>query len=66
VKAIGAGPGGDPGSAIRSAARLELAQLARQGKLEVKVAASYPLAEVEKAHRELAGGHSHGKVVLIP
>jgi NADPH2:quinone reductase len=32
----------------------------------VLVAASYPLAEVAEAHRELIGGHTHGKIVLIP
>jgi NADPH:quinone reductase-like Zn-dependent oxidoreductase len=36
------------------------------GTLRVIVDATYPLAEVASAHRELQAGHSHGKIVLIP
>jgi NADPH:quinone reductase len=66
VKVIGGAPGADPGTAIRSAARLELVRLAEAGKLRVVVAATYPLAEVAAAHRSLATGHTHGKIVLVP
>jgi NADPH:quinone reductase-like Zn-dependent oxidoreductase len=66
VKVIGAGPGADPGTEIRSAARLELVGLAEAGKIKVRVAATYPLAEAAAAHRELMSGHTHGKIVLIP
>ncbi len=66
LKVIGAGPGADPGTEIRSAARLELVRLAEAGKIKVRVAATYPLAEVAAAHRELMSGHTHGKIVLIP
>ncbi|MGD1011443.1 MAG: NADP-dependent oxidoreductase [Acidimicrobiales bacterium] len=65
-KVIGAGPDGDPGTEIRSAARLELLRLAEDGKLKVRVASRYPLAEAAGAHRELMAGHAHGKIVLIP
>jgi NADPH:quinone reductase-like Zn-dependent oxidoreductase len=66
IKVIGGAPGADPGTEIRAAARLELARLAEAGKLRVVVAAAYPLAEAAAAHRELATGHTHGKIVLVP
>ncbi|HEY6296748.1 MAG TPA: NADP-dependent oxidoreductase [Streptosporangiaceae bacterium] len=66
IKVIGGAPGADPGAEIRSAARLELVRLAEDGKLRVIVAGSYPLAQVADAHRELATGHAHGKIVLVP
>jgi NADPH:quinone reductase len=66
IKVIGGAPGADPGTEVRAAARLELAQLAEQGKLRVIIAATYPLAEAAAAHRELAAGHAHGKIVLVP
>ena len=66
IKVIGAGPGGDPGTEIRAAARLELVRQAETGKLHVRVAGTYPLSEAAAAHRELLSGHTHGKIVLIP
>jgi NADPH:quinone reductase-like Zn-dependent oxidoreductase len=66
LKVLGGGPGADPGTELRNAARLELVSQAEAGKLRVLVAATYPLAEAGSAHRELAAGHTHGKIVLIP
>lgn len=66
VKLLGGGPGADPGTEIRDAARPKLAQLAGEGRLVVRVAATYPLADVADAHRLVAGGHASGKVVLVP
>jgi NADPH:quinone reductase-like Zn-dependent oxidoreductase len=66
IQAIGGGPGADPGTEIRAAARLELVKRVEAGSLRVIVAATYPLAEVAAAHRELAAGHTHGKIILIP
>ena len=66
IKVIGGAPGADAGPEIRSAARLELARLASDGKLRVVVAATYPLADAAAAHRALATGHAHGKIVLVP
>jgi NADPH:quinone reductase len=66
IKVIGGAPGADPGTEIRAAARLELARLASAGKLRVVVAATYPLADAAAAHRALATGHAHGKIVLVP
>jgi len=66
IKAIGGGPGADPGTEIRAAARLELLRRAEAGALKVFIAASYPLSDVAQAHRELASGHAHGKIVLVP
>jgi NADPH:quinone reductase len=66
IRVLGGGPGADPGTDIRNAARLTLARLAATGKLRVLVAAAYPLSEAAAAHRELASGHTHGKIVLNP
>lgn len=66
IKVIGGAPGADPGTEIRAAARLQLVRLAEDGKLNVIVVATYPLAEAAAAHRALATGHTHGKIVLVP
>ncbi|MBF6172311.1 NADP-dependent oxidoreductase [Nocardia blacklockiae] len=44
----------------------ELADLAAAGTLTVPIAATYPLAEVRHAFRELERGHTRGKIVLHP
>jgi NADPH2:quinone reductase len=66
IKALGGGPGADPGTAIRDAARLELVALVEEGQLEVTVAGTFPLAESAAAHRSIQGNHTHGKIVLLP
>ena len=66
IQALGSAPGADPGWEIRSQARLELVRLADKGLIEVTVAATYPLAQAAEAHRQLAAGHTHGKIILIP
>ena len=63
-QAIGAAPGADRGTEIRSAARLELAKLIGEGKLHVTVSATYPLEHAADAYAELAEGHAGGKIVL--
>lgn len=62
---IGGGPGADPGTEIRDAARLQLTELVEQGKLTVETTA-HPLAEVVAASREGQAGHVRGKLVLVP
>jgi NADPH2:quinone reductase len=37
-----------------------------QGKLTVRVGGSYPLAEAARAHRDLAGRGTTGKLILLP
>jgi NADPH:quinone reductase len=66
LKVLGGGPGADPGTEIRYAARLELVELAGSGALRVFVGGTYPLAEVEAAHRAILDGHTQGKLALIP
>jgi len=66
IKALGNGPGADPGTEIRQAARLELARLAADGSLRVFVSVTYPLAEVAEAHSAIMAGHTSGKIALIP
>ncbi|MGI8751078.1 MAG: NADP-dependent oxidoreductase [Acidimicrobiales bacterium] len=66
LKVLGGAPGADPGTGIRAAARLELVKQAEAGRLQVLVAGTYALVDAASAHRELAAGHTHGKIVLIP
>jgi NADPH:quinone reductase-like Zn-dependent oxidoreductase len=44
----------------------ELAGLIAEGRLEVPIARTYPLAEVREAYRELEQRHTLGKIVLAP
>ncbi len=54
------------GSAAGSSASVlaELAELIAEGKLEVPIAGSFPLSQVQDAYRQLASGHIRGKIVL--
>jgi len=56
------------GSAAGASASVlaELAELIAAGRLEVPVAATFPLTEVRDAYSLLAQGHVRGKIVLIP
>src|SRR4051794_7481687 len=65
IKLIGGGPGADPGDELRAAARLQLTAAVEAGQLQVVVARAYPLAQAADAHREIAGGHVTGKIVLV-
>jgi NADPH:quinone reductase-like Zn-dependent oxidoreductase len=44
----------------------ELAHLADAGRLTVPVQATYPLTEVGAAFDSSRGGHTHGKLVIVP
>jgi NADPH:quinone reductase len=66
IRVLGNGPGADPGTELRNAARLRLTALVEAGRLQVVVARTFPLDDVVAAHREGMTGHSHGKLVLIP
>jgi NADPH:quinone reductase-like Zn-dependent oxidoreductase len=44
----------------------ELAELIAAGELEVPIAATYPLDQVQDAFRRLETGHIRGKIVLLP
>ncbi len=66
IRLIGGAPGADPGTAIRDAARLQLTAAAANGRLEVLVERTYPLAETAEAHRQVLTGHVTGKLILIP
>jgi NADPH:quinone reductase-like Zn-dependent oxidoreductase len=65
IKMLGGGPGADPGTDVRIAARLQLTELVEQGQLQVR-ARSFALDEVAQAHREGQAGHVSGKLVLVP
>ena len=66
IALLGGGPGADPGNALRDAARPELARLAGEGRLRVVMSTTYPLDEVAQAHRQIATGHTTGKIALVP
>ncbi|WP_371667167.1 NADP-dependent oxidoreductase [Streptomyces sp. NBC_00289] len=66
IKLLGGGPGADPGTDVRAAARLQLTEAAAAGRLRVLVAGSYPLSEAAAAHRQIMTGHTSGKIVLVP
>jgi NADPH:quinone reductase-like Zn-dependent oxidoreductase len=56
------------GSAVGASAAVlaELAELIADGKLEIPIARTYPLAQVQDAYRELEQRHTLGKIVLRP
>ena len=56
------------GNAVGASADVlaELADLIAAGDLEVPIAATYPLDQVRAAYKELAEGHTRGKIVLVP
>ena len=66
IKLLGYGPGQDPGTEVRAAARRDLIERAGSGGLRVIVDSTFPLAEAAKAHEVGRAGHAPGKLVLIP
>lgn len=44
----------------------EMAEHVASGRIELPIAATYPLAEVQAAYTELERRHTRGKIVLIP
>ncbi len=66
AKAIGGGPGADPGTELRNAARAPLVALAGEGGLTLPVTATYPIGQARAAYEQLAAGHAGGKIVLVP
>lgn len=66
IQLLGGGPGADPGTEIREAARAQLVELATDGTLDVHVTRTYPLEDVAQAHADSRAGHARGKLVLLP
>lgn len=66
IKILGAGPGAEAGTEVRRAARAELARLAGEGRIKVRISGTYPLTDVATAHEFLASGVGAGKVILLP
>ena len=50
----------------RPEALTELAAALAKGELELPIAVTYPLVEVQDAYRELERRHTRGKIVLLP
>lgn len=66
IKLLGGAPGADPGTDVRTAARLPLTEAAEAGRLRVLIAGSHPLREAAAAHRQIMTGRTSGKIVLVP
>ncbi|MEP6649331.1 MAG: NADP-dependent oxidoreductase [Lapillicoccus sp.] len=60
------GPGVDPGTEIREAARPEIARLLASGELTLPIQGTYALEDTAEAHREGLTGHTRGKLVILP
>lgn len=52
--------------AYRDGVRVELVRLAREGRLEVPMARTYPLTQAVEAAEFLASQHPGGKIALVP
>lgn len=65
IQLLGHGPHADPGDDIRAAARPTLVDLVATGRIDVRIAGTYPLEQVARAHRVGLAGHVHGKLVLV-
>lgn len=66
VQLLGTAAGADPGTEIRRAARSRLVQLWEAGRLDVRVGATYQLADVRKAHEAGIARRVTGKIILVP
>ncbi|MES1212613.1 MAG: NADP-dependent oxidoreductase [Leifsonia sp.] len=66
IRLLGNGPGADPGTELRSGARLPMLKLAGDGLLIGPPVIEFPLDEVRQAMTLVASGHAGGKVVLLP
>jgi NADPH2:quinone reductase len=65
-KALGFGPGGDPGTEIRARGRREIVSLLADGSLQIAIGRTYPLTETAAAHADSQSGAVRGKLVVIP
>ncbi|MBP2458837.1 NADPH:quinone reductase-like Zn-dependent oxidoreductase [Clavibacter michiganensis] len=66
IRLLGYGPGQDAGTEHRASVRQELADHAGAGRLLVRIAGTFALADAADAHRFARRSHAPGKVVLLP
>lgn len=66
IRLLGAGRGSDPGTEIRMKARGDLVRHWAAGRIDVRVGATYHLADVARAHRAGMDGAVDGKIILVP
>lgn len=66
VQLLGGGAGADAGTSIRLAARPRLVRLWEAGRLDVRIGATYHLADAARAHRAGIDGRVQGKIILLP
>jgi NADPH:quinone reductase-like Zn-dependent oxidoreductase len=65
IKSIGGGPGADPGTDIRAAARARVVEWAGAGRLKVFVSQTFSLDDAAAAHEFVRDGRASGKVALL-
>jgi NADPH:quinone reductase len=65
IRLIGGAPGAEPGTEVRRAARLELAELIGKGALMLPVR-GFALEDAAEAHRLSREGHPGAKLILVP
>lgn len=66
VERLGISADGNAAVADGAAVLTELADLIVGGAIELPIAATYPLAQVQEAYAQLAERHTRGKIVLLP
>ena len=66
IRLLGNGPGADPGTELRSNARMPMLRLAGDGLLVGPPVIEFPLDRARDAMTLVASGHAGGKVVLLP
>jgi NADPH2:quinone reductase len=44
----------------------EVLQAVADGRLHIRIGGRYPLAEARRAHEDLEGGRTTGKLILVP
>lgn len=66
IRLLGAGAGSDPGTEVRRRARAELLRQWDLHHLDVRIGATFHLADAARAHRVGRGGAVDGKIILLP
>ena len=66
VERLGIHADGNASIADGTTVLTEIADLIASGTIELPIAATYPLAEVQDAYAQLAERHTRGKIVLLP
>ncbi len=66
IRLLGNGPGADPGTDVRHAARPTLLRHWDAGRLRLRIATTVHLSDAARAHRVGIDRRVHGKIVIVP